>query len=307
MCTSAPTVASVLDILTQYTDLFGLPKHNRSDQGAVFTAHELKSWCRRHNVRQSFSPVADHRGTGLVERLIRTLRERAGACRLAAPGTSFRTTLHRVLQDIRLSVNANTNTSPSSLFLQRSPNTVFSNLSHTLYPVLEPTRIIEKGQWRTLREAIPSHLTTRTSESDTSGGAETRPRALARKTVRRRRPLPTPSPDTLSFASSDELPLRSRPPVVDLTRPGTPQRRTRRQRVHSTLAQPGPRTPSGSVPATPTIWYKQNPDGKAGTLNFRPLPGRIVSESTHTVPLDSGKVLRKNQLRVLNRPTGPIS
>ncbi len=236
MCTSAPTVASVLEFLTQYTHLFGLSKHIRSDQGTAFTAHELKSWCHRHNVRLSFSPVADYRGTGLVERLIRTLRERVDACRLTAPGASFRTTLHRVLQDIRLCVNATTNTSPSSFFLSRTPNTVIRNLSHNLYPVSAPSRIIKKGKWRTLREATPPILTARASESDTSGGAETRPRALARKTVRRRHPLPTPSPDSISFASSEDLLLRPRPPVVDLIRPITPQRRTRRHRMHSTLA-----------------------------------------------------------------------
>ena len=119
----------------------------------------------------------------LVERLIGTLRERVGACHLSAPGAPFRDTLHRVLQDIRLCVNATTLESPSTIFLKRTPNSAFSNLSNRLYPVSVPTRIIKKGKWRKLREATPQNLMFRDSESDTSGCVETRPRALAKKTV----------------------------------------------------------------------------------------------------------------------------
>ncbi len=234
---------------------------------------------------------------------IRTLRERVGACRIASPTHSFRTTLHRVLQDIRVCINATIKQSPSFLFLKRSPNTIFSNLSNQLYPISEPTSIIKKGKWCTLREATPQNLTFRDSESDTSGGAETRPKALARKTVRRRRPAPVPSPDAVSFASSDDLPLRPRPPLGDRKRPTPAQRQARRCRLSSTLANTPSPQPLAQLQPPRTIWFKANPDAKAGTQNFRPLPGSIVSESTHTVALDTGKVLRKNQLRLLSLRT----
>ena len=177
---------------------------------------------------------------------------------------SSRATLHRVLQDIRLCVDATTNDSPSAFFLKRSPNTVFSNPSNRLYPVSEPTRIIKKGKWRTLREATPLNL------------------ALARKTVRKGRLTPAPSPDSSSFASSEDLPLPPRQPLVDINRPSLTQLQARRRRMSTTLAN----TLTGSPPAGPalaspsspqhTIWYKRNPDGKAGTSTYRPLSGRIV-------------------------------
>ena len=98
--------------------------------------------------------------------------------------------------------------------------------------------------------------------------------------------------------------------MVDLTRPSPAQRQACCRRMTTTLPQPTPvpSVPSAvpSVSPSPTIWYKLSPDGKAATSNFRPLPGPIVSEKTHTVSIDSGEVLRKNQLRVHSAPPAPV-
>ena len=80
-CTSSPTSDTVLHFLTEFIHMFGVPRRIRSNQGSAFVSGDLKHFCTRHNIRQVFSPVADHRGTGSVERLVRTLRERSGTCR----------------------------------------------------------------------------------------------------------------------------------------------------------------------------------------------------------------------------------
>ncbi len=82
MCCNGPTADNVKIFLVVLKKLFGLPKAIRSDQGTAFTSDETHQWCEKHSVKQIYSPVGDHRGTGLVERLIKTLRSRIGTCML---------------------------------------------------------------------------------------------------------------------------------------------------------------------------------------------------------------------------------
>ena len=56
--------------------------------GSAFLIQDFTQFCTNHGVTQVFSPVADHRGTGVVERSIRTLRERTGTYRLSL-GSAF--------------------------------------------------------------------------------------------------------------------------------------------------------------------------------------------------------------------------
>ena len=112
--------------------MFGLPKTIRSDQGTAFTAEKMHRWCESKCIQQIFSPIGDHRGTGLVERFIRTLRSRLGACKLANKQQTFRENVENILQDIRRCRNATTDKTPYELMFARENNSVFSNLVNVL-------------------------------------------------------------------------------------------------------------------------------------------------------------------------------
>ncbi len=88
--------------------------------------------------------MTDHRGTSTVERLIRTLRERSGACRAAAGSFfNFAHTLIAILRDLRVSTHRVSGSTPCSLFFGCSPNIVLSNLGK-LCSRLDNRRILRR-------------------------------------------------------------------------------------------------------------------------------------------------------------------
>ncbi len=72
----APSTYNVLKFMKAYIATHSAPHTVISDQGSAFTSHEFKSFCSKHTNQQEFSPVNDHRGTGVVERAIRTIKTR---------------------------------------------------------------------------------------------------------------------------------------------------------------------------------------------------------------------------------------
>ncbi len=181
MCCNGPTAEHAKRFLVELKKLFGLPKALRTDQGTAFTSDTIRQWCEKHSVKQICSPVGDHRGTGLVERLIKTLRWRMGTCMLKDKHLTFKDTLDRVLSELRECNHATTGKTPYELLFGRKPNTTFSNLKN----VLDNRRLLAKGHWRSGRESSNDHLTARDSESDTddevpliSLKANRRPRAV---------------------------------------------------------------------------------------------------------------------------------
>ena len=64
--------------LRSYIDTHGIPESIRSDQFSGFKGKRLKKFCLELNIEQKFCPVGDHRGCGLVERTIQTIKRRRG-------------------------------------------------------------------------------------------------------------------------------------------------------------------------------------------------------------------------------------
>ena len=59
--------------------MFGISRRIRSEQGSTFISKEYREFCGKYNIEIIYSPVGDHRGTGQIERLIKTIKERLGA------------------------------------------------------------------------------------------------------------------------------------------------------------------------------------------------------------------------------------
>ena len=116
-----PNADKVIEFVTNYIALFGVPKAIRTDHGTVFTDKKFKSLCRKHGIRHILYPLRDDRGNGKVERMIRTLNER-----LRANKEVFLTKDHSGLSEIlfalRVAKKAD-ETSPFELQMGRKPNT----------------------------------------------------------------------------------------------------------------------------------------------------------------------------------------
>ena len=67
---------STINILRTYIDTHGIPESIKTDQFSGFKGKSIKKFCTENNITQKFCPVDDHRGCGLVERTIQTIKQR---------------------------------------------------------------------------------------------------------------------------------------------------------------------------------------------------------------------------------------
>ena len=86
----------------------------------------MQQFCLEKNIAQYFCPVGDHRGCGLVERSIQTIKRRLGASRLSSDFSNVQDTLRNIIEDIRVTKNSVTGVSPFELHFGRPPNTELS-------------------------------------------------------------------------------------------------------------------------------------------------------------------------------------
>ena len=53
-----------------------MSRSSRCDQAQAFKAREFELYCKDKNIKLILAPAEDHRATGMVERLIQTIKRR---------------------------------------------------------------------------------------------------------------------------------------------------------------------------------------------------------------------------------------
>ena len=79
--------------LCSYIDIHGIPEPIRTDQFSGFKGKTMRKYCSDKKIEQKFCPVGDHRGCGLVERTIQTIKRRLGVMLLDKNVTSIKVCL----------------------------------------------------------------------------------------------------------------------------------------------------------------------------------------------------------------------
>ena len=105
---------TAIDYIERYCKLHAIPRSIRCDQAQAFKAKEFEIFCKNKNIKLILAPAGDHRGTGTVERLIQTLKQRLGV-RDIDPMWSSETLSSRiatVIENIRLIPNKRTKVTP---------------------------------------------------------------------------------------------------------------------------------------------------------------------------------------------------
>ena len=92
--------------------MHGIPKSIRTDRGSGFKSAVLKNFCNNLGIDHVFCPVGDHRGCGLVERTIQTMKRKLGTVAFSPQYKSLKHVLHTSLDDLRKSKHAPLNKSP---------------------------------------------------------------------------------------------------------------------------------------------------------------------------------------------------
>ena len=74
MVTKSTSEECTVKLLRSYIDRQGIPESIRSVQFSGFRGKTLKKFCTELNIEQKFCPVGDHRGCGLIERTVQTIK-----------------------------------------------------------------------------------------------------------------------------------------------------------------------------------------------------------------------------------------
>ena len=93
----------VTKFLASYIRIHGLPHSIRTDHGSGFKKNLEQEFCSKRGIKHILSPVGDHRGSGLVERYIQTIKRKLGAAKLDPNFKNFKETIHQSIEDIRKS------------------------------------------------------------------------------------------------------------------------------------------------------------------------------------------------------------
>ena len=67
---------TVLGYLDSYYKVHGIPRSIRCNHDQAFKAKEFEIYCKNKNIKLILAPLGDHRGTGMVERLIQSLKRK---------------------------------------------------------------------------------------------------------------------------------------------------------------------------------------------------------------------------------------
>ena len=85
----------------------------------------MKKFCLEHNIEQKFCPVGDHRGCGLVERTIQTIKRCLGVMLLEENVKSIKLCLSTIIRDMRWIKQKTIQKSPFEAHFGRLPKTEF--------------------------------------------------------------------------------------------------------------------------------------------------------------------------------------
>ena len=126
---NSTNASNVTKFLEKYIDFHGVPRSIRCDQGTCFTSKVFEDFCDRNNIKVIYSPVDDHRATGLVERFIRTLREKLG-CMKQSLGSNFKMkqSIRAIITTLRGLKHRSTHVAPFEAHFGRCRNTALRNL-----------------------------------------------------------------------------------------------------------------------------------------------------------------------------------
>ena len=120
---------TAIKFLNQHCKFHGIPRSIRSDQAQAFKSRAFEIFCKEKNIKLIFSPTHDHRASGMVERLIQTLKRRLATMNIDPiwDNTTIAEKISEINESIRLIPNRVTKIPPFHAHFGRPKNTELSN------------------------------------------------------------------------------------------------------------------------------------------------------------------------------------
>ena len=122
---------TAIEYLESYCKVHGIPRSIRCDQAQALKAKEFDIFCKNKNIKLILAPAGDHRGTGMVERLIQTIKRRLAVLDIDPnwSNTTLTNRLANIIENIRLIPNTTTKLLPFEAHFGKKPNTEISNIT----------------------------------------------------------------------------------------------------------------------------------------------------------------------------------
>ena len=107
-----------------------VPRSLRGDQAQAFKSKNFEIFCKDNNIKLILAPAGDHRGTGLVERMIQTIKRRLSAINIDPKWDkeTLADKITNIIENIRLIPNTTTRITPFEAHFGRTANTQLTNI-----------------------------------------------------------------------------------------------------------------------------------------------------------------------------------
>ena len=121
---------TAMEFLNQYCKFHGIPRSIRCDQAQAFKSRAFEIYCKDKNIKLIFSLTHDHRASGMVERLIQTLKRRLATMNIDPiwDNTTIAEKITEIIESIRLIPKRITKIAPFQAHFGRPKNTELSNI-----------------------------------------------------------------------------------------------------------------------------------------------------------------------------------
>ena len=120
-----------------FRGLYTYPWHTKiythGDHGSGFKSALLKEFCKNLGIDHILCPVGDHRGCGLVERMIYTIKRKLRTEAFSPQYKGLNSVLHTILDNLRKFKHATLKKSPFEVHFGRTPNTEISLARHKIF------------------------------------------------------------------------------------------------------------------------------------------------------------------------------
>ena len=253
----------ILKFLKNYITNHGVPRKIHVDQGTSFMSNEIKAFCNGEGIEIIKSPVNDHRATGCVERTIGSLKNSILTFAQEKNPQPLEKMVERALGALSFSKKSTLKISPFKAHHGREANTVLRNLTK------KPS--LQNLDWSRV-------ITTKNACLDAAD-----PNA---------QDMPRPADTNWSVRSDIAYDIKNRTHARRLTKDQSANQHDEPSLLKS--ANPiGQQGPSG-------LLFQRT--GNRNLKRYKQLHSKVRSESTHTLTLDNGVVLRKSGVAAKPKP-----
>ena len=121
---------TAINYLKDYIKFHGIPRSIRCDPAQAFKAKNFEIFCKDNNIRLILAPTGDQRGTGMLEKLIQTIKRVLAAINVDNNWSkeTLANKISAIIENIKLIPNTTTKITPFEAHFGRKPNTQTSNI-----------------------------------------------------------------------------------------------------------------------------------------------------------------------------------